>query len=361
MLSTARFQVARGRRTEVRFAPSVFVRGRVTIGPDRPAVGITLLFQLETRSWVATPNEDGEYASPLGDPGEYTITVRPKDGVASVWFNRHLEGKTERADFALSAGELHVRLRSEDGTPPDEVVGLVATRSDGKRITGEREPGQDGAVRFAGLDFGEYVVTASTLAGLTSEEPVTAILSAEAPVAEVELVLGRHEGRLTVVDESGHWSKRPRSGRYGASLPVARGHTGSGRLGGERLVLRAEGSRPRVPGPPVADRPRPAPRARAGVRDRDDPLAKDLRWESGPSRACRVRTARSSSPDGGTTVQYGQHGTSVVVRLPRVRSSSSWDRRPTGWSRPAATSTLRRRSRPRPIAVIRPVAPYPIG
>ena len=364
LLSTARFQVARGRRTEVRLAPSVFARGRVTIGPDRPAVGLTLLFQLETRSWVATPNEEGEYAVALGDPGEYTITVRARDGVPSAWFNRRLEGRTERADFALSAGELHVRLLSPDGTPSDELVGLVVTGRDGKRITGEGKPGREEVARFAGLDLGEYVITATTPSGLTSQEPATAILSADAPVAEVELVLGRHEGLLTVVDESGTLveTAQVRAGTAPLSPEAPGAYRLDGVSVGERLVLRAEGYVPACRMLRSQDLPNlrhVLTRASETVTIR---LAKDLRWESGlleglPGSDCPVGAPRRR---GDGPVRAGGHecrGPAAPGLVPA---------RPGTRDLPAGRAGPRRRGRggrprPRPIAFIRLVAPYPIG
>ena len=317
VLSTARFQVARGHQTKVAFVPTVSVGGRVSFGPDRPAVGVTLAFQSDSGAWTARTDEDGDYAVRLGDPGEYTVSVQAAGGLPSVWFTRRLDGGTQREDFALSEAALHVRVTQPDGAPPEEAVELAVTGTDGKRIAGELPPGREEAVRFVGLDFGEYVVTASTPSGLTSQYPAQATLSAEGPVAEVEVVLGRHEGLLEVVDEDGA-PVEPSQVRAGAAplVPVA---PGMYRLGGvpvgERLKLRAEGYAPvcRVL------RPSDLPNLRLVLARASETLtihfAPHLPWESGlleglPGSDCPVELH-----DAEAMTQLEPTRTTLVVRV----------------------------------------------
>jgi hypothetical protein len=54
-----------------------------------------------------------------------------------------------------------------------------------------------------GIDFGEYWVTAVTASGLSSQTTVRVEVTPEVPVAEAEVVVGRHEGVLRVVDDAG--------------------------------------------------------------------------------------------------------------------------------------------------------------
>ena len=245
-LSASRFTVLAGQRAEVALSPSVRVAGRVAFADDTPAGGLTLRFSSGGRTWNARTDLSGQYAAVLGGPGDYEVTLRAADAAASASFTRALQAGAQREDFRLGETRLTVRLRGSGGKPLEEAAQLVLTTTAGRRITGAYAAGEEEEAQFVGLDHGRYTLTARTASGLTSLGAATVSLTAREPEVQVEIAMGRHQGRLVVVDEAGRPVARAAASAGGRDLEPA----GDGAFPladvavGEWLNVRAEGYTP---------------------------------------------------------------------------------------------------------------------
>jgi hypothetical protein len=121
-------------------------------------------------------------------------------------FSRRFEAGAQTADFALSPAAVLIRATRDDGVPLNEdedEVQIALTSSQGRRICVPWRPAEEREKRLAGVDLGEYWITARSASGLLSLGSVHVALTPEEPVAEADLVLGRHQGVVEVVDEQG--------------------------------------------------------------------------------------------------------------------------------------------------------------
>ena len=235
--------VRRGEVTEVALpAAEVLVAGRLTLGEDGPASGYTLIFENGGQSWTARTDEGGEYSLPLGPPGDYVISL-PSAGRITTTFRRTFQAGEQTADFALSPAALHVTARREDGAPLDEAVEVSITSGQGQRISAQWEPRQEPEKRLVGMDLGEYQLTARGASGLVSLASVRVEVTSQEPLAEAELVLGRHAGRLEVVDERGMPLPDAQvEGPQDFLAPIGHGAFALGTVPiGEQLTIRAAG------------------------------------------------------------------------------------------------------------------------
>jgi hypothetical protein len=203
-LSSVRFAVRGAERAEALLAaPAVRVTGRVRFGADRPAAGVTLAFELDQQGWTVDTDASGEYAATLGRSGAYFVSVRASAGVPSASRVQELVAGDQTLDLNLPETLLDVYVVSQEPADLDEPVELTLTSSRGTRLTGSFRPDLEGRARFVGLELDEYWVTARTASGLSSLSGARVSLSAELPSADVELLLGRHAGRLELLDERG--------------------------------------------------------------------------------------------------------------------------------------------------------------
>jgi hypothetical protein len=204
VVAVARFTVPAGQTASCRLkAAEVRVTGRLTLGKDHPAAGITLSFESDGKTWTAPSDENGEYRAALGAAGAYSVSIPPLADLVGTSFTRRFHAGDQTADFELGAGAILVRATRGDAAPLGEEVLLALTSQTGRRISASWNAGQEREKRFLGLETGEYWVTGSTTSGLVSQDAVRVSLTAEQPLAEVDLELGRHEGLLEVVDEAG--------------------------------------------------------------------------------------------------------------------------------------------------------------
>jgi hypothetical protein len=203
-ISSVRFAVRGAKRAEALLATAaVRVTGRVRFSADRPATGVILAFELDQQSWTAETDGNGEYIATLGRPGAYLVSVRASRGLPSASQVRELVAGEQTLDLDLPQTLLDVHVVSQQPAALEESVELTITSSRGTRLTGSFRPDQEGSARFVGLELDEYWVTARTASGLSSVSSARVSLSAELPTADVELVLGRHAGRLELLDERG--------------------------------------------------------------------------------------------------------------------------------------------------------------
>jgi hypothetical protein len=236
--------VAAGASAAVMLEPVVRVSGRVTFG-GRPAPRLRVAFTRGPRQWNVETDADGAYAAVLGEPGEYGVSLQASAELPSRAMVRALRAGDQHQDFELGEGALLVRVRGAEGDLAGGVE-LALLASNGPRLTGWLRPEQQEEARFVGLDFGEYAVTGSTPTGLTTRAPAQVVLSAGAPEAEVVLVLGRHQGRLALIDPQG----RPIAGArvQAGRAPLAETSPGVFVLDavavGERLTVNAPGHTP---------------------------------------------------------------------------------------------------------------------
>jgi hypothetical protein len=321
ILASSRGHVFRGERLALALAaPEVRVSGRITFGEDRPAAGLSVRFELEEQTWTTQADENGEYAMSLGAEGEYGISVRTAAGLPSASFSRRFQKGAQRADFELAETTVSIRVGRSDGAPIEEEVQLALTSKAGQRLAAAWSPTSENETLFVGLDFGEYWVTGATPSGLASSSAERVDLTAEQPVAEVEIVLDRHDGRLKVVDEAG--VPLPAEVLAG-DRPLTPQGNGSFRLAGIAM-----GERLRVLAPgyvPVCRRlqPQDLPELRVVLPSPTDRLtlhfAADLPWGSGllqglPGSDCPIEITELEFAE-----QTGADRTTVVVRLPRGR------------------------------------------
>jgi hypothetical protein len=204
VMARASFSLQAGEKAEAKLWPAeVQVTGRLTLGEERPAPGLTLVFEIDGQTWTARSDENGAYGVSLGPAADYRISVPGARGRMAAVFDRRFEAGEQTADFALSPAEIRVRARRDDGGELDEEVQVALTSAQGQRITAQWRPAPEAERRLGGLELGEYWITASSASGLRSQECVHVALTPEEPVAEADLVLGRHDGLLEVVNELG--------------------------------------------------------------------------------------------------------------------------------------------------------------
>jgi hypothetical protein len=321
VLGSSRGHVFPGERLTLPLAaPEVRVSGRLSFGEDRPAAGLSLIFELEEQSWTAVADDNGEYSLSLGEAGEYSVRVRTAAGLPSASFARRFEAGAQRADFKLAETAVTVRVARFDGAPLAEEVQLAVTSKAGRRLTASWSPGSEGDLVFPGLEFGEYWVTGTTASGLASRSAERVDLGADQPVAEVEVVLDRHEGQLRVADEAGALVPAEVLAGDQPLTPLA---NGSFRLAGiamgERLRILAPGH------VPVCRRlqPEDLPDMRVVLPWPTDRLTlvfgADTPWGSGllqglPGSDCPIEITELEFAE-----QAGADRTTVVVRVPRGR------------------------------------------
>jgi hypothetical protein len=170
-----------------------------------------------------------------------------------------------------------------------------------------------------GLPFDEYFVTARAAFGLTSVGTARVELTPEQPAAEVEVVLGHHQGRLRVIDERGLplGDSRVVAGVGSLSAITPGVFPLEGVPAGEWLKVSAAGYAPLCR---VLD-PKDLPEVRVVLPWASDTLrlhfAAQLPWESGrflglPGSDCPVEMA-----DLGTVTSLGDNRTTVLLRVPR--------------------------------------------
>jgi hypothetical protein len=320
LLSSSRFGVRRNQRAQASLSTlPVHVSGRVTYGADRPAAGLLVWFELDAQTWSAATDASGEYALSLGAPGAYVVSVRTAKGLPSHTVVRTLPSGEQRLDLAMSEASLDVRVVRPAGSAPGEVVQLSLTAGGGRRLSGTTTPEEEGTARFVGLAFDEYFVTARTASGLTSVAAARVELTPDQPAGEVEVVLGRHRGRLRVTDERGQPLAQSQVSagvaRLAASAPGL--FPLEGVPAGEWLKVRAAGYAPLCR---VLD-PKELPEVRVVLPQASDSLrlhfASQLPWESGmllglPGSDCPVEMA-----DLGTVTSLGDNRTTVLLRVPR--------------------------------------------
>ena len=319
-LSSARFVAQRGQRAQALLATlPVQVSGRVTYQRERPAAGLIVWFELDGQTWSAVTDAAGEYALGLGAPGAYIVSVRTAKGLPSHTVVRTLPSGEQRVDLAMSEASLEVRVVRPPGSPPGDLVRLSLAASRGQRLSGTTSPDEEATARFVGLAFDEYFVTARTDSGLTSVAAARVELTPEQPAGEVEVVLGRHQGRLHVVDERGAQVALSRvtteRGDLAASAPGV--FPLEGVPAGEWLTVRAAGYAPLCR---VLD-PHELPDVRVVLPQALDSLrlhfASQVPWESGrllglPGSDCPVEMAALA-----TVTSLGDNLTSVLLRVPR--------------------------------------------
>ena len=321
VLGAARGHVFPGERLTLPLAaPEVRVSGRLSFGEDRPAAGLSLIFELDEQSWTAVADDNGEYSLSLGEAGEYGIRVRTAGGLPSASFSRRFEAGAQRADLKLAETVVTVRVTRFDGAPLAEEVELAVTSKAGRRLSASWSPGSEAELVFPGLDLGEYWVTGATASGLASRSAERLDLTAEQPVAEVEVVLDRHEGQLRVTDEAG--ALVPAEVLAG-ERPLAPQANGSFRLAGiamgERLRILAPGH------VPVCRRlqPEDLPEMRVVLPWPTERLTlifgTDTPWGSGllqglPGSDCPIEITELEFAE-----QAGRDRTTVVLRVPRGR------------------------------------------
>ncbi|HEX6739659.1 MAG TPA: carboxypeptidase-like regulatory domain-containing protein, partial [Vicinamibacteria bacterium] len=278
-----------------------------------------LVFENDGQTWQASSDEEGQYQAALGPAGEYRITVAARGDSAEASFHRRFHAGEQAADFALDVGAIVVRVVREDAAPLQEDVHL-ALISKGARRSGAWRPDPQREKRFSGLPAGEYWVTARTASGLVALSPGRALLTAEQPQAEVELALGRHDGVLEVVDESG--GPLPAAQVEARETLLAPAGPGTFSLRevpmGDWLKVRAPGYLPACRIVQPGDLPAMRVPLRRAAEAVTLSLAPELGWDAGlwqmPGSDCPVAMSEleyEARPE--------RSGTTVVVRLPRGR------------------------------------------
>ena len=320
-VGATRVAILAGQKAQARLGATVVgLSGRVTMGTDHPAPGVTLVFENDGQTWTARSDENGEYRATLGTAGEYRVSIPALADVVEAAFTRSFRAGEQTAHFSLGAGAVHVRLARYDSAPLEEAVQVTLTAPSGRRLTGSWDPQQEPEKRFLGLEPGSYWVTAASASGLVSQGAPPVELTPEEPLAEVDLVLGRHEGLLEVVDEAG--------------APVA-----SARVEGNEMVLAASGAntfalretplgewlKVRAPGYLTAcrivredDLPTMRVVLRRTLESVTLQLDPQLPWDAG-----RLEAPGSDCPVSMSDLEYeaqpGRERTTVRIRLPRGR------------------------------------------
>jgi len=321
VLASHRWDVLAGEKVAVELLPpAVLVRGRLTFGGERPAAGLLLTFRHEERDWSTETGEDGGYALTLGEAGDYTVAARTGTGLPAATFALRLPRGESRADFELADTAVTVRVGRRDGAPVAEPVQLVLTSETGRRVATALDPGEEGEARLVGLDLGVYWAGATTPSGLASDTAARVELTAELPFAEIDLVLDRHDGRLSVVDELG--------------LPVAAQVVAGERLlpsrggGGYALATVPVGERLEVLAPgyvPVCRvvQPSDLPEMRVVLPRPTEQLILRVPTETAWGGSRLVGLPGSDCPVALTDLEFseqpGSEGTTIVVRVPRGR------------------------------------------
>jgi hypothetical protein len=320
-LSASQVEVVAGRRVDVALTRAVQVAGRVAFADDHPASDLLLRFEAGGRAWTARTDLDGRYRVALGGPGEYAVTVGAAAGAAAAAFTRVFTAGEQRQDLRLGDTRLAVRVARADGARLDEAVEILLTSAAGLRLTRTHVPSEEQVAEFKDVPPGVYAVTARTASGLTSRGAAEARLTVQAPQVEVALVLGRHAGRLQVVDEAGR--PVPAAGASGGGRELA--PTGPGVFPldgvplGERVLVRAEGYAPVCRTLQAAD----LPDLRVALVRPTEELTlhapPQAAWDSAQVSGLPGSDCPVSIHDLGVSLQLATEGTALALRLPRGR------------------------------------------
>lgn len=236
--------------------PTVFLEGTVRIAEDRPVADLLIR---ATRGEDVEKIEDDEiddrvttdaagfYHLDLPTPGVYTLELLSPGGFPIATRQlRVVEGMNEH-DLDLGDAGLWVRVVRSDGDPLDEAVTLELWREGGTELlrSGTLPVGEDETLIYD-LVFERYEVSAYTPSGWVSVERPKVDLGKGSPVAEVDLILDRRGGVVTIVDDAGQpiadllvgMNQRPLS-----EIP--------GRPGSYSLIGANDGSQLRILPPPT--------------------------------------------------------------------------------------------------------------
>ncbi|HET8644353.1 MAG TPA: hypothetical protein VFO85_02615, partial [Vicinamibacteria bacterium] len=225
-------------------------------------------------------------------------------------------------DLRLGETRLTVRVVDASGARLEEAAQLVLLSAEGRRITGAYSPEDpEEEPQFVGMEHGEYTLTARTASGLTSAGPARAQLTAQRPEATATLVMGRHQGRLLVLDEQGQ--ALPQAAARAGGRPLERSSAGVFPLGdvalGEWLTVQAEGYTPvcRIL------QARDLPEARVTLLRPTEGVSVhaplQMAWESALLRGLPGSDCPVEIHDLGVSVQMEAERTSLALRLPPGR------------------------------------------
>ena len=211
------------------------------------------------------------------------------------------------------------RRPRDDAAPLEEEVHGAVISKTGRR-TASWLPEEEREKRFSGLAPGEYWVTGRTGSGLVARGEARVVLSAEQPLAEVELALGRHDGLLEVVDEAGG----PLASAQAEGRETLLTASGAGTFSlrevpmGEWLKVRAPGYLPACRIVQSGDLPSMRVVLRRALESVTLSLEPELAWDSG-----LWEIPGSDCPIGMGELEYEarseRSGTLMTVRLSRGR------------------------------------------
>lgn len=180
--------------------PQVIVEGRVTLG-DKPGANLLLAFERANASgrlWVTQTHGDGAYRLAVDRPGAYAVEVRAARRLGAESHLARLQAGVNRFDLKLSETRLTVKLQRADRRSIDEIVQVHITGG-AKDRSGIVLPDEGNALDFAGVPYGDYVITADTSSGMVSVQPGTVSISKNTPAANVTVTLASNIGELRLI------------------------------------------------------------------------------------------------------------------------------------------------------------------
>jgi hypothetical protein len=179
-------------------------------GPTLAAIHVEIASDDGRFATVAAVDADGSFPLQVPRAGKYAISIRATSFLDSTFRICEVSDSHSRCEIVLPPTAVRFRVLDESGDPVRsgaqiEILGPMSPlRSDGAGVLNGTETGN---ALLLGLEYGEFVITARSSDGRTSESPLRVSLSPAHPAAHGDLVLRRRPLSIAVRTEHGEFLK----------------------------------------------------------------------------------------------------------------------------------------------------------
>jgi hypothetical protein len=220
------------------------VDGTLLIGSRPAPTGTFLSFHRNGRRWSTKTGAEGRFHIDLAEAGRYVVNLDSAEHLATAIITLDFTPGTNPVRLELPSGAIRLQARRVDGTPLTEPLQVHVSGQ--ASLAGFLLPSEGPDTNLIGLGFGSYRIRGDSASGLVSDF-ADVMLSPDAPVATVALVLSEQKGILRVVDSRGSPIRgaQVRASAYMEESPPGSGSYALRRIPkGEELWISAEGFLP---------------------------------------------------------------------------------------------------------------------